>query len=117
MASARAYNIVVRHMAGLGAGFFASYLSHAWAAPNVLSTGIVSGERIWAVTLATSLTPLARLDNAVLLVSDHLQALQNKNYKKVAKAIRRPLEAVMSGGWSSFARSIHVPDVVITGSS
>jgi RNA polymerase sigma-54 factor len=36
------------------------------------------------------------LDDAIVLVSDHLHALQNKNYKDVAKAIGRPLEAVMS---------------------
>jgi len=35
------------------------------------------------------------LEDAITLVSDHLPALQNKNYKDVAKAINRPLEAVM----------------------
>jgi RNA polymerase sigma-54 factor len=35
------------------------------------------------------------LEDAITLVSDHLPALQNKNYKDVAKAISRPLEAVM----------------------
>ncbi len=35
------------------------------------------------------------LDDAILLVNDHLHDLQNKNYKEVAKAIGRPLEAVM----------------------
>ena len=35
------------------------------------------------------------LEDAMVLVSDHLPALQNKNYKEVAKAINRPLEAVM----------------------
>ena len=35
------------------------------------------------------------LEDAMVLVSDHIHALQNKNYKDVAKAINRPLEAVM----------------------
>ena len=35
------------------------------------------------------------LEDAVTLVTDHLPALQNKHYKEVAKAINRPLEAVM----------------------
>jgi len=35
------------------------------------------------------------LEDAITLVSDHLPALQNKHYKEVAKAINRPLEAVM----------------------
>ena len=35
------------------------------------------------------------LEDAIGLVSDHLHALQNKNYKEAAKAIGRPLEAVM----------------------
>jgi len=35
------------------------------------------------------------LEDAIVLVSDHISALQNKNYKEVAKAINRPLEAVM----------------------
>jgi RNA polymerase sigma-54 factor len=35
------------------------------------------------------------LEDAITLVSDHLPALQNKNYKDVGKAINRPLDAVM----------------------
>jgi RNA polymerase sigma-54 factor len=35
------------------------------------------------------------LEDAIVLVRDHLHALQNKNYKEVAKAISRPLEAVV----------------------
>ena len=35
------------------------------------------------------------LEDAIGLVSDHLHTLQNKNYKDAAKAIGRPLEAVM----------------------
>ncbi len=36
------------------------------------------------------------LDDAIVLVDQHLHALQNKHYKEVAKAMNRPLEAVMS---------------------
>ena len=35
------------------------------------------------------------IDDAVVMVDQHLHTLQNKNYKDVAKAIGRPLEAVM----------------------
>jgi CBS-domain-containing membrane protein len=48
MPSARPYNIIVGHLIGLGAGFLAIYLLNAWAAPNVLATGIVSPQRVWA---------------------------------------------------------------------
>jgi RNA polymerase sigma-54 factor len=39
---------------------------------------------------------LEALDDAIVLVDQHLHALQNKHYKEVAKAMARPLEAVMS---------------------
>ena len=39
---------------------------------------------------------LEALDDAIVLVDQHLHALQNKHYKEVAKAMGRPLEAVMS---------------------
>ncbi len=35
------------------------------------------------------------IDDAIVMVDQHLHALQNKNYKEVAKAMGRPLEAVM----------------------
>jgi RNA polymerase sigma-54 factor len=35
------------------------------------------------------------LDNAVVMVEQHLHALQNKNYKEVAKAMGRSIDAVM----------------------
>ncbi len=38
---------------------------------------------------------LEALDDAIVLVDLHLHALQNKHYKEVAKAMGRPLEAVM----------------------
>ncbi|HEX8893942.1 MAG TPA: RNA polymerase factor sigma-54 [Terriglobales bacterium] len=37
------------------------------------------------------------IDDAIVMVDQHLHALQNKNFKDVAKAMSRPLEAVMSG--------------------
>ncbi len=59
--SARAYNIVVGHLIGLGAGFVALYLLNAWAAPNVISAGVVSTKRLWAVAIAAALTTLVSL--------------------------------------------------------
>ena len=59
--SARSYNIVVGHLIGMGAGFVAIYLFNAWTAPNVLSTGIISAQRLWATTLAATLTTLFTL--------------------------------------------------------
>jgi RNA polymerase sigma-54 factor len=38
---------------------------------------------------------LDALDDAIVLVNEHLHALQNKHYREVAKAMGRPLEAVM----------------------
>ena len=38
---------------------------------------------------------LEAVDDAIVLVDQHLHALQNKNYKEVAKAMGRPLDAVM----------------------
>src|SRR5208337_2284611 len=38
---------------------------------------------------------LEAVDDALVLVDQHLHALQNKHYKEVAKAMGRPLEAVM----------------------
>src|SRR5271166_2439458 len=40
---------------------------------------------------------LEALDDAIVMVDQHLHALQNKNYKEVAKAMARPLDAVMRG--------------------
>lgn len=59
--SARAYNIIVGHLIGLGAGFLGVYLFSAWAAPNVMSSGIVSSDRMWAMAIAASLTTLVTL--------------------------------------------------------
>ena len=37
------------------------------------------------------------IDDAIVLVDQHLHTLQNKNFKDAAKAMGRPLEAVMAG--------------------
>ena len=44
-----------------GCRFFSIYLFNAWTAPNVLSTGIISTQRLWATTLAATLTTLFTL--------------------------------------------------------
>lgn len=59
--SARAYNIFVGHMIGLGSGFLAVYLLNAWHEPNVVLTGLVSTERLWAMALAVALTTFLTL--------------------------------------------------------
>jgi hypothetical protein len=59
--SARTYNILVGHLIGLGAGFVALYALHAWNSPNVLASGVVSSQRLWAATIAASLTTLVNL--------------------------------------------------------
>lgn len=56
MKSARAYNVIVGHFCGLGAGFLALWILHAWSSPDVLSAGAISTQRLWAVTLAAALT-------------------------------------------------------------
>ncbi len=38
---------------------------------------------------------LEAVDDAIVLVDQHLHALQNKNYKEIAKVMGRPLDAVM----------------------
>jgi RNA polymerase sigma-54 factor len=41
------------------------------------------------------LAEMDAVDNAMVLVDQHLHAVQNKHYKEIAKAMGRPLEAVM----------------------
>jgi RNA polymerase sigma-54 factor len=41
------------------------------------------------------LAELEALDDAIVLVDQHLHAVQNKHFKEIAKAMGRPLEAVM----------------------
>jgi hypothetical protein len=59
--SARAYNIIVGHLIGVGAGFLALYLFNAWNEPNVILVGVVSTGRLWAVAIAATLTTLVTL--------------------------------------------------------
>ena len=59
--SARAYNVIVGHLVGLGAGFLAIYVFNARSAPNVLSQGIVTSQRLWAAVIAATLTTLGTL--------------------------------------------------------
>jgi len=59
--SARTYNVIVGHLIGLGSGFLAVYLMNAWAAPNVMAGGVVSPERVWAMTISAALTTLVTL--------------------------------------------------------
>lgn len=55
-ASSKIYNILAGHFIALGAGFFALWVLHAWSAPNVLAAGVVTPQRLWAVTIAASVT-------------------------------------------------------------
>jgi hypothetical protein len=59
--SSRAYNIIVGHLVGLGAGLLALYLLNAWQEPNVALTGVVSARRVWAAVIAAALTTLGTL--------------------------------------------------------
>jgi hypothetical protein len=61
MRSARTYNIIVGHLIGLAFGFVSIYILNAWNVPNVISSGIVSPQRLWAMTMAASLTTFVTL--------------------------------------------------------
>src|SRR5215470_10501823 len=61
MPSARPYNVIVGHLIGVGAGFLALYMFNAWAAPNVLATGVVSPHRLWATAISAALTTIVCL--------------------------------------------------------
>ena len=41
--------------------FFGIYVFNAWSEPNVLATGIVAWDRVWAITLAAALTTFGTL--------------------------------------------------------
>lgn len=58
--SARPYNIIVGHLIGVIAGFFALWLTHAWAAPSVSASGVPL-PRVWAATVACMLTVFGTL--------------------------------------------------------
>jgi hypothetical protein len=61
MKSARTYNVIVGHLVGLGSGFFALYILGAFDAPRLLSHGVLSTDRMWAVAIAAILTTLGNL--------------------------------------------------------
>ena len=44
--------------------------------------------------------------DAMAIVDQHLRAVQNKQYKEIARAIGRPVEAVMPQRSNTFAPSI-----------
>jgi CBS-domain-containing membrane protein len=56
--TARIYNVIVRHLHGLVAGFLAVWLLQANAAPAVLSNGDLTAPRVWASVLAVALNML-----------------------------------------------------------
>lgn len=58
--SAQPYSIFVGHLAGVACGFFAVWVTHAWNAP-VVSTSGVTPSRLWAVVIAAALTVLLNL--------------------------------------------------------
>lgn len=57
--SARTYNVIVGHFVGLGSGFLALFLFHAWTAPSVIS-GLTS-PRAFAAVVAATITTLVNL--------------------------------------------------------
>ena len=89
--SARTYNVIVGHLLGVACGFLALYLVDAWKAPNVLSTGIVSAGRLWAVTIASALTVfctlIARAAQPAALATTLLIALGAMQTRRDAMAI------------------------------
>ena len=56
------------------------------------------------------------LTDAVAIVDQHLRALQNKQYKEIARAINRTPEAVQEA-WTTSGLSIRVPVCVTTRAS
>ncbi len=52
----RPYNIFVGHMLALGAGFLSVAIFDAWDAPDVLATGVMTWDRVFAATVAILLT-------------------------------------------------------------
>ena len=54
--SARPYNVVVGHFAGIAAGFAAVAILRVWHEPAVLSAHQLTAGRIWAAVLAVVLT-------------------------------------------------------------
>jgi CBS domain-containing membrane protein len=61
MRSARLYSVVVGHLVGIAAGFLALWICHGWAAPALLSTGVVTWRRVLAAGLAVILTTVGNI--------------------------------------------------------
>jgi len=59
--TARPYNIVVGHFAGIACGFAAVVLTNAWGSPVVMSTHELDLHRLFAATLAVALTVFVNL--------------------------------------------------------
>lgn len=59
--AARAYNVLAGHLVGLAAGIVAVWAAGAAAAPVVLESGTLSGQRVVAAVLAMALTMLVML--------------------------------------------------------
>ena len=59
--SAKVYNIIVGHLAALGAGFLSLWILNAWGAPKVSAAEFVSSQRLWASVLAVVITTAATL--------------------------------------------------------
>lgn len=57
--SARTYNVIVGHFVGLGSGFLALYIFHAWSAPS-FSSGLTA-PRVFAAVVAATVTTLLNL--------------------------------------------------------
>lgn len=57
--SARTYNVIVGHFVGLGSGFLALLLFHAWTVPSATS-GLTS-PRVFAAVVAATITTLVNL--------------------------------------------------------
>lgn len=59
--SARPYNVIVGHVAGLGCAWLALWICAAAASPKVATAGFVAGPRLWAALLSVVLTTLITL--------------------------------------------------------
>jgi hypothetical protein len=91
MRSARAYNVIVGHFIGLAAGFFSIWILNARYAPNVLAAGVVTPHRLWATTLAATLTTvltlLLKAGQPAALATTLLVSLGGMQTRKSAVAI------------------------------
>jgi hypothetical protein len=91
MKSARAYNVIVGHLVGLGSGFLALSVLDAFATPKLLPLGILSSDRMWAVAIAAIITTLVNLllksGQPAALATTLLVTLGNMQTRRDALAI------------------------------